>query len=171
MSDLKKEVFEKVEFLKKEAKQKGYKLPEDLGFEFEVLFNINATTFAGQATYKPKEKTMAIRIHNKALEVYKEKYIEQVLTHEFVHIIQFCNFKNSKAHGNIFKNLMREFGAEPERCCNFNLKEIVNKKKRKTFKYKCSCSTYDFTSIRHNRVLSRKTTYRCRKCNAKIQQV
>lgn len=168
---MKKQVFEKIQSLENIAKEKGYKLPEDLGFDFQVLFNINATTFAGQATYKPKEKTMSIRLHNKALEVYKEKYIEQAVTHEFVHIIQFCNFKNSKTHGNIFKNLMREFGAEPERCCNFNLKEIVNKKKRKTFKYKCNCTTYDFTQIRHNRVITKKASYSCRKCNAKIQPV
>ena len=74
----------------------------------------------------------------------------------------------TKFSGNIkqdseWKRIMRELGVEVKRCHSY---DVTKARKVRTVAYQCDkCGkVYDFTLVRHNKVVKYGTQYRCGNC-------
>lgn len=142
----------------------------------EIAYDLHTIRLGGQAVVK--KHTYKMRLHPAALLKYKDQYINDIVVHEYAHLVQLKLYPNSKPHGREWKQIMRFLGADPNRCHKFNLDKALEefgagkqsqRRKRKTFTYKCNCNEYQLSSIRHNRVVSGKQTYFCKKCKQTLE--
>ena len=172
-SDMEVKAHNRIKELMVQAKEMGFILPKDRGFKFSVNFDLNSVRNAGSAFISPDEKRMTIKLHRKALEHYKEEYIERTVIHEFVHILQYCQY-GFVDHKNSFKMLMRKFGANSGRCHSFDLRSLTGKPKRKskpTFKYSCGCETvHEVSALIHKRI-NIGQSYHCKDCKQNIKEI
>lgn len=148
-------------------------VPDD-NTTFSLLFDVNSVRVAGFAVSQPAKRSMAIRLHKLGLEKYGDEFINGTLVHEFAHILQYCNCSNSQPHGLEFKLFMKLLGGDPSRCHNYNLRDLLPEKVRKTaktFTYKCKCQEHQLSTIRHNRIRYGKEVYSCTKCNTILEKV
>ena len=128
----------------------------------EVLFNLRGQA-AGQANYRATR----IRFNQELLRKYKAEFINQTVPHEFAHLIAYQKFgRRIKPHGKEWKSVMIELGASPSRTHGF---EASSARKLRRFLYQCNCegSSYELTSIRHNRI-QRGQMYICSKCGVPV---
>lgn len=128
-----------------------------------VKCNIKGKT-AGMYCWKGSESYLRFN-----LEIFKNNpdAIEQTVIHEVAHYITHSLHGKVKPHGVEWKNVMRGFGVKnPKRTHSYECKSAYGK----IFKYKCDCQEFDFTKIRHNKVL-RGAQYICRKCKGNIVKV
>ena len=107
-----------------------------------------------------------------------DHFIKQTVTHEVAHYCVWLLFGHEYSsngrriiHGKKWKNLMGFFGVNSYRCHNYNTDNCSKKRKVKRFTYKCGCSEYQLTSIRHNRVLKEQASYSCPKCGGRLEFV
>jgi SprT protein len=159
----------KIEQLKELATEKGWDIPEDIGCHTSVRFNLNSVRVAGTAQYKKWEQLFILRLHNKALEVYGDDFIETTVVHEFAHIIQFINYPKAKAHGREFKHIMRIFGSTGKRCHTYDLAGITGQVRKRAVRvaYKCGCRSHNITTIKQGKI-NRGARYFCRDCKETI---
>ncbi len=174
-TNLQEKANKKIFSLMKEAEKKGWELPAEKGFFFEVSYNYHSVNCAGYAIKDNKNKTVKIKIHTEALELFGEKFIDDVVIHEFSHIIQFCNYPHSKSHGREFKHIVTSLGGSPERCHNYDLRKILGnpkKKKQKRFVYYCpECGkTFKVSKTIHNRITKKGYEYFCPICKTEIRE-
>ena len=170
-SEMEKKAHNKILELMKQAKEFGFTLPKDMGFKFSVNFDLNSVRNAGTAYISPSEKKMSIHLHRKALEHYKEDYIERTVIHEFAHILQYCQY-GFVDHKRTFKNIMRKFNAPTDRCHSFDLRTITGKQKSKKQKFKCECACAEHyvSSIIINR-MRRGLIYSCKDCKQLLKEI
>ena len=119
---------------------------------------------AGQANYRKNK----IRFNRDLLEKYTDEFVHQTVPHEFAHLVAYRKFGHRiRPHGAEWKSVMVALGIKPVRTHSF---EVVPARRLKRFLYKCNClgSSYELTSIRHNRVLQGRL-YLCKKCGNALQ--
>ena len=128
----------------------------------EVSFDLRGQA-AGQANYHANR----LRFNLELLRKYGNDFVEQTVPHEFAHLVSYRKFgRRIKPHGIEWKSVMIELGASPSRTHRF---ESSPARRLKRFQYQCNCegSSYELTSVRHNRI-QRGHTYICRKCRAAL---
>ncbi len=129
----------------------------------EVAFDLRGQA-AGQANYRKNK----IRFNRDLLEKYTDEFIKQTVPHEFAHLVAYRKFGHRiRPHGAEWKLVMVALGIKPARTHNF---KVVPARRLKRFPYKCDCpgSSYELTSIRHNRVQQGRL-YLCKKCGNALQ--
>jgi SprT protein len=107
-----------------------------------------------------------------------DDFMKQTIPHEVSHYIvfvlyghQYNNMRTRRVvHGPDWKYTMRFFGCDPKLYHSYSTKNSTVRK-LKTFKYKCSCSEVELTSIRHNRVMKGTANYRCSKCGTRLEYI
>ena len=98
-------------------------------------------------------------------------FLKVTVPHEVAHYIQRKKFGHYDAygrrvppHGKQWKSIMKNcFGLRPHRCHSYDTSN-ARRSTRKVFEYKCKCRTFQFTSVRHNKV-KRGVVYTCQKCH------
>jgi len=102
-----------------------------------------------------------IKLNKDLLLQNQEKFILDTPGHEAAHLLaRALHGPFIKSHGPEWQRVMITIGQEPIRCHNF---EVIT-----DYKYVCNCSTYHLSKTRHNRYLSGKAFYHCKKCNSRL---
>jgi SprT protein len=110
-----------------------------------------------------------IRFNRELLARNGERFLHQTVPHEVAHLVVFRLFgPGARPHGAEWQAIMRLFGAEPERCHDYDVEGIQTRRLRR-YHYRCACRSHLLSSIRHNRVL-RGQTYRCLACGQALQR-
>lgn len=133
----------------------------------EILFNLRGAS-AGVAHFYYDDKCHKIR-YNKVLLVQEgNDFLENVIPHEVAHIVAqhvFGRRGTNIAHGPSWKRVMRDFGANPERCHEYDTSAC--KIKRKTFAFKCECSTHAVSSVVAKNIANGRN-YTCNSCKTRL---
>lgn len=109
-----------------------------------------------------------IRLNAELCLKFPDKMTNEVLTHEVAHYIAFLIYPDSKPHGKEWKYIAKTFGmVNPAATHNMPTTKAKNLKR---FTYKCGCSTYTLSSIRHNRIRRKKAQYNCKYCGEKLSK-
>ena len=90
-----------------------------------------------------------------------EDFISTTVPHEVCHIVEFQIYGKA-GHGPNWKNLFRNFVADPKRCHKYDTSNVITRKQR-TVKYACGCGLHDVSMTVHNRMQS-GVPYHCNKC-------
>jgi SprT protein len=144
-----------------ELKRKAF-IKYNLKLKTDVKINLKGSRLIGQCI-KEGRKSYLIRLHIKLLREFGQKYIKDVLTHEFAHAVQMELFAKSKPHGREWKSVMESLSGAPYKKSNINY-SLKNDRIFKTYRYKCDCQEHLITSIRHNKIIRGSSVYKCKKC-------
>ncbi len=128
---------------------------------------------AGQASWKISKRLGRNKIESLKLRYNLEAYlldpadmIEDTVYHEVAHLVVALRFGTRRQpHGKEWQDVMRNcFGLEPKRTHSLALTPA--RQVARSFVYACKCRKHKLTSIRHNKVLSRKAQYCCQSCGS-----
>ncbi|MDR1007755.1 MAG: SprT-like domain-containing protein [Campylobacteraceae bacterium] len=144
-----------------ELRQKAL-IKYNLGIKTVIKVNLKGSRLIGQCV-KDGKKSYIIRLHTELLKKFRERYIKDVLTHEFAHAVQMELFAKSKPHGREWKSIMESLNDAPYKKSNIDYC-LKNGRALKTYRYKCDCHEYLITSIRHNKIVYGTSIYKCKKC-------
>ena len=134
-----------------------------------VLFDLKGRA-AGM--YRVQNNNRLIRYNPYLFAKYFDDNLATTVPHEVAHYIVdvLYSARRVKPHGAEWQHVMLSLGAEPRATGNYDLSGIpVRKQQRHT--YQCACMTHSISSARHNRVLSGKARYYCRKCQSSLTPV
>lgn len=144
-----------------------------------LRYNLRGKRCFGQAYTHHAKYGECIRIHAEVLEQQPEKYIEEVLSHEFAHLATRSWFitggikRRIRPHGPEFRWMCTQLGL-PDHAATASIRSgfITPKSARKTkkYEYRCACQTHWLGSIRHQRsqqnrgLLGVFARYHCLRC-------
>ena len=150
---------------------------------FKLTYDLKTASLGGQARHKVDGSLYHMRLHPAALMEYKDEYIDEVVVHEFAHLVQGMTDGScgSKPHGHEWKRVMRVFGATPDVTHTMDLDACIVKhgpklgikprKKRvmRKWNYHCNCRNFEISTVRHNKIV-RGGSYRCGRCRTAIRE-
>lgn len=128
-----------------------------------VLFDLKGHA-AGM--FKVIGKRRLIRYNPWIFAKYFEENLRDTVPHEVAHYIvhEVYPRRTTKPHGQAWKNLMSEYGADPGVTFNLDL-EGVPQRSQKTHRYQCGCQIHEVSTTRHNRMQRRRMRYHCCSCD------
>jgi len=131
-----------------------------------VVFNL---TGRAAGMYRVSKKERQIRYNPYIFAKYFDDNLAVTVPHEVAHYITdiVYGLRNIRPHGAEWQALMRAFGADATRTCSYDL-EGVPVRTHKRFTYRCSCTTHQLTTRRHNNVRHGKARYYCRYCGEEL---
>ena len=100
-----------------------------------------------------------IRINQEALKKYKDNYIKQTIGHEFAHLVAYKSLRH-RGHGRSWAKVMRSFDLFPDRCHDYDLTPARVVKKQYLYACQKCGKEFNFTAIRHNKMMRNKSHYR-----------
>lgn len=106
---------------------------------------------------------------NYNFQLYRENYdhfLENVVVHEFCHLAAREMHGNIKSHGPEWKKTMIQMGARPDRCHQYETKNV---RQRGSHTYFCNCKEHTISTTIHNRILKGQTRT-CRECKAILRK-
>lgn len=131
-----------------------------------VLFNLKGKT---PGMYRIVGDRREIRYNPWLFSKFPDDSLANTVPHEVAHyIVEQIYGRRVRPHGPEWKQLMRAFGAEPSRTCNYDLEGIACRR-YKLYTYFCSCREHQLTSRRHNQVLRSLRQYLCRDCHSLLK--
>lgn len=112
-----------------------------------------------------KENT--IRLNRKLFEHNEDYFLNQVIPHELAHLLvgQIFPFK-VKPHGLEWQHIMVSIFKRPAEVTHKLDTSVLG---IKTYQYFCDCQTMELSSIRHNKVINNKQSYKCRRCKVVLR--
>jgi predicted SprT family Zn-dependent metalloprotease len=123
LDDLKMKVWDRIhELNKKTTVIYGVVIPN-----VEVKYDLAGTRVAGMAVTIVEQQKFIMHLHEAALLEYSENYIEETVVHEFAHLVQDLVWGETRSHGREWKNVMKSFGAKPDRCHSMDLSNALMK--------------------------------------------
>ena len=139
----------------------------------QVLFNLKGAC-AGTALSKYSDKNANIIRYNSGLLLQEQdRFLESVVPHEVAHIVAerlFGGRGNNVNHGYAWRQVMRQFGVDPERCHDFDVTDHARTRNVKKFLFKCDCQSHEMSSIAAKR-MANGGIYTCRVCKSKLVKV
>lgn len=133
---------------------------------FTHAFDLTGSS-AGQVQFNASQTKWHVRYNMYIASHNYDEFMKETVVHEIAHLVARNVYgANIKPHGVEWKTVMRKLGYEPE---TTHTMECASARQGSTYKYKCNCDEWDFTSIRHNRVLDGKK-YSCPKCHGLIKR-
>lgn len=120
--------------------------------------------------YKVAGTQRIIRFNPYHFSKHYEENMCETIPHEVAHYISdlVYGIRNIRPHGAQWKNLMLEFGVEPNRTFSYCLEGIPTRvHKRHT--YTCGCKEFEITTRRHNKIQQQGAAYTCRECGGKLK--
>lgn len=143
------------------------------GFSSECFIKTN---LQGLSAGKADIVNKIIRLNKDFLYHYPDKMIDEVLPHEYAHILAYEVDRKkgvrNMPHGGTWQSIMRLFGLEPKRTHDFDITK-TKVRKIKYFLYSCGCRDHCLSSIRHNRLkrYSGKLFYSCSICGERLKYI
>ena len=112
-----------------------------------------------------KQPQRCIRFNPWLFAKYPEDNWQNTIPHEVAHYISDCRFNLAKIkpHGQEWRQIMRDFGAEPTVRGSYEL-DGIPVRQTKRFEYRCDCRQVALSSYRHKQIQSGKQQYLCRNC-------
>lgn len=134
--------------------------------EVPVAFDLHGTC-AGM--YRMDGKGRLIRYNPWIFSRYFEENLRDTVAHEVAHyVVEMIHGRRGvKPHGRQWRSVMWDFGVEPSVRHGWSLDGLPVRRLRR-FIYACGCGEHRLTTIRHNRVLARRASYRCRRCGMEL---
>lgn len=129
----------------------------------EIRFDLR-----GQAAGQAHLRGAFLRFNPILLEENPEAFMAQTVPHEVAHVVVGRLFPRARPHGEEWKQVMRLFGADPQRCHQFDTSRATTRRLRR-FTYRCDCREHALTTIRHNRV-KKGMRYLCRDCGSALRR-
>jgi len=132
---------------------------------FDVSYDLKSTKTLGQANYKYNK----IRLNENLLEEFGEKYINEVVVHEFAHFIVIKLYpkgindrtkKRVMPHGKEFKQVCRVLGIKGKATTDI-FSDSKTLKSKNTKKVKCSCREHEVSTRLFNKIVKNS---HCRVC-------
>ena len=119
--------------------------------------------------YRVSKRQRQIRYNPYLFAKYFDDNLAVTVPHEVAHYITdlIYGLSNIRPHGAEWQSLMRAFGADTSRTCSYDLEGIPVRTHRR-YPYRCSCTTHQLTTRRHNNVHRGKTRYYCRLCGEEL---
>jgi SprT protein len=117
--------------------------------------------------YKVSNTERSIRYNPYLFAKYFDENIETTVPHEVAHYItdMVYGLNRIRPHGTQWKALMKQFGADASRTCNFDMEGIPQRIHRR-FSYTCGCANHEITARRRNQIVMGTKRYFCRKCGS-----
>jgi len=143
----------------------------------DIRFDLRGKS-AGQARFEiertfgvVRKHTSSIRFNRLLMEENFKAFIDDVAPHETAHVIARQVYGGRiKPHGQEWKMIMREvLNKSPSVTHQFD----VSRASPKPFIYQCDCTNvqHALSTIRHNRIQRKQSSYLCRHCNATLSLV
>lgn len=108
-----------------------------------------------------------IRLNGDLLAAYGERFIADTLPHELAHLIVYRLYGRSvRPHGDEWVQVMRLFGASPERCHQY---EVRPARQQQQYVYHCNCRIHQLSAVRHRRI-QRGGRYLCINCGNPLRR-
>jgi SprT protein len=147
------------ENVKKAFEVASSKLNVKLKFEGVKFFNKSTT-----AGYVIPSTDNLVYLNLELLKKNPDHFEKDTIPHEVAHLFaRKIQLTNEGHHGRTWKFVMKNvYGLEPIRCHSLDTQGIG--KKTKKFKYICNCKKHIVGSVRHNKMRSGKSSYRCASC-------
>ena len=83
-----------------------------------------------------------------------EKYLKTTVPHEIAHLLTRKMYSMATPHGRHWKYVMVKLGAKPNRCHEYDVSNVSNKRKERfKYHYVCNCRSHMVTSVIHNRIV------------------
>lgn len=112
-----------------------------------------------------------IRLNPILLAENSRSFIDEVLPHEYTHLLVYALYGRVQPHGKEWQQMMQYVMNLPaKRTHQFDTARSSTKQYRR-FTYQCSCQTHQLTAIRHNRLQQGKARYHCRQCGQILMPV
>jgi SprT protein len=109
-----------------------------------------------------------LRFNGELMLRHGERFLDRTVPHETAHLVAFrLHGPRVRPHGTEWQDIMRLFGAAPERCHDYDVGGLQTRRLRR-YPYQCACRSHQLSSIRHQRVL-RGQIYLCRSCGAVLR--
>jgi len=133
----------------------------------DILFDLKGRSAGMYKLYRGKR---VIRFNPYHFAKYPDENMSETIPHEVAHYIadQVYGIRNIRPHGQEWQALMLKFGVQPKRTFSYSLDGIPTRAHKK-FAYRCSCTQYEITTRRHNKIKKGLAAYSCRQCGKKIQ--
>jgi SprT protein len=128
-----------------------------------VLFDLKGRA-AGM--FKIIGKRRFIRYNPWIFAKYFDENLRNTVPHEVAHYIVYEVYprRSTKPHGQAWKELMAEFGADAGVTFDLDLDGVPQRSQR-THRYYCGCQLHEVSTTRHNRVQRRRMRYHCCSCD------
>ncbi len=98
-------------------------------------------------------------------------FIDEVLPHEYAHLLVYALYGRVQPHGKEWQQMMEYVMNLPaKRTHQFDTTRSSTKQYRR-FTYQCDCQIHQLTAIRHNRFQQGKAQYHCRQCGEILRPV
>jgi SprT protein len=131
--------------------------------DITVFFNLTGVC-AGKANHRKNQLFYNLILAEENLKIF----LTDTVPHEIAHLYQFKINPNSKAHNNLFYNVMSRMGYRGTRTHQYNTATIKKMKYGVVYNYSCNCTTHKVSPKIHNKILNGQSRY-CQKCKAKIK--
>lgn len=146
-----------------------------------VKYDLKSKRVLGSVLHNNFMNITTMRLNEGLLKEFGDKYINEVVVHEFAHIVVRSMYptgvnrgKKVNAHGKEFKNVCSFFGIEGKSTTSLftnseTLKSAVPTKSRKFFVHRCACSEHPVGATVHNKIIC-GARYMCKNCKTDLQK-
>ncbi|MHC5224829.1 SprT family zinc-dependent metalloprotease [Ignatzschineria sp. LJL83] len=111
-----------------------------------------------------------IRLNPILLAENSDAFINEVIPHEYAHLLTFALYGRVQPHGKEWQAMMIDImGLPANRTHRFDTKNSETRQYER-FTYYCLCQTHLLTAIRHNRIQANKATYHCKHCGETLER-
>jgi len=132
----------------------------------EVRFDLRGKS-AGQVRIRPQGQYV-IRYNLELLKRQGADFLNETVPHEVAHVLAYHRHgPNIRPHGREWQRIMRQLGAEPSRCHDYDVSGL-SARQLQYFQYHCDCMEHQLSSIRHNKV-AKGQRYLCRRCGEPLR--
>jgi len=129
----------------------------------EITFRASGTRAGTAFLHQNRINFNRILLHH-----YPDEYLNDIVPHEVAHIVVHTLFGRVKPHGKEWQLVMLTvFGREPAVTHTLDISVL----KRKTWHYRCGCSTHELTTRRHNLIKNQRREYRCQRCGERLNAI
>jgi len=132
----------------------------------DIVFNLKGRTSGMyRVHYHMGRYSREIRYNPYIFSKYFEDSFNSTVPHEVAHYISdiIYGLNNIKPHGEEWRTIMLDFGADATVTANYDLTGIPQKK-LSSFTYQCACREHQLSSIRHNKINKKRFKYYCNYC-------
>ena len=137
---------------------------------FNQRFSMPSLSFklTGKAAGKAYLQNWEIRLNPILFKENKHAFIEEVVPHEFAHLLAYKLFGRVRPHGPEWKLIMATvFSISAKTTHSFNIQSVQGR----TFEYRCQCHSHSLSIRRHNKVQRGTAKYSCRNCKQELNYI